>query len=177
MKAFISSLITGMEPIRKVVRETTTAFRHEPIMAEDFAARPDSPQVACLSELRTSDFVVLILGESYGTPQASGLSATHEEYREAKERKPVIALVQEGVVRDARQAEFVTEVQAWEGGLFRGGFTTIDELRSALTRALSDYPRATAAGPVDEAGLAQRAFALLPPPQRNQRAARHSALW
>lgn len=168
MKSFISSLITGMEPIRRVVRETIIAFRHEPIMAEDFAARPDSPQVACLSELRKSDFVVLILGENYGTPQASGLSATHEEYREAKQTKPVVALVQEGVTRDARQSEFVAEVQAWEGGLFRGGFKTIDELRSALTRALNDYGLAMAAGPVDEAGLVQRATALLPLPQRNR---------
>ncbi len=157
-----------MEPIRRVARETVAAFRHEPVMAEDFAARPDSPQVACLSELRSSDVVVLIMGESYGALQASGFSATHEEYREAKGSKPVIALVQEGVTRDARQAEFVTEVQAWEGGLFRGGFRNIDEFRSALTRALSDYALATAAGPVDEAGLVQRALALLPTPQRSQ---------
>ena len=168
MKLFVSSLVTGMEPIRKIVRETAIAFRHEPIMVEGFAARPDSPQVACLSELRSSDFVVLILGESYGATQASGLSATHEEYREAKQTKPIIALVQEGVARDARQSEFVGEVQAWEGGLFRGGFRTIEELRSALTRALSDYALAMAAGPVDEAGLVQRATALLPPAQRSQ---------
>lgn len=166
MRVFISSLITGMEQIRSTVRGVVAAFRHEPVMAEDFGARPQSPQVACLSELRGSDLVVLIMGGAYGAPQESGLSATHEEYREAKESKPVIALVQEGVARDAQQAEFVAEVQAWEGGLFRAAFQNEEELRSALTRALSDYGLATAAGPIDEAGLVERASALLPASQR-----------
>ena len=47
-------------------------------MAEDFGARPDSPQVACLTGLRQSDIVVLIVGEHYGAVQPSGQSATHE---------------------------------------------------------------------------------------------------
>lgn len=34
-----------------------------------------------------------MLGEAYGMKQASGLSATHEEYREARDTKPVIAFV------------------------------------------------------------------------------------
>jgi hypothetical protein len=95
-------------------------------MAEDFGAQPHSPQIACLTGLRLSDLVVLILGEQYGALQPSGLSATHEEYREAKGRKPVIAFVQDGITRDPQQMEFVAELQAWEGGLFRGSFSGSD---------------------------------------------------
>lgn len=91
MKVFISSLIAGFEPFREAVRSAVTTLRHEPVMAEDFGARPSSPQVACLSGLREADAVVLVLGDRYGAVQASGLSATHEEYREAQGRKPVIA--------------------------------------------------------------------------------------
>ena len=130
-------------------------------MAEDFGAQPHSPQVACLTGLRQSDLVVLILGERYGAEQPSGLSATHEEYREARGRKPVLAFVQEGVSFQPRQAAFVNEVQGWVGGLFRTGFTATVDLRVAITRALHDYELAKAVGPVDEADLVRRALAIL----------------
>jgi hypothetical protein len=74
MKVFLSSLIIGMEAFRAAAREALTTLRHEPIMAEEFGAQPNSPQVACLTGLRQSDVVVLILGEHYGAVQPSGLS-------------------------------------------------------------------------------------------------------
>jgi hypothetical protein len=166
MRVFISSLISGMGPIRAAAREVVTTLRGEAIMAEDFGAQPHSPQIACLTGLRQSDLVVLILGEQYGAVQSSGLSATHEEYREAKGRKPVIAFVQEGVSRDSQQIEFVAEVQTWEGGLFRGSFSTPADLRISLTRALHDYDLANAVGPVDHENLVARALAVLPSERR-----------
>jgi hypothetical protein len=166
MKVFVSSLISGMEFVRAAAREAITTLRHEPIMAEDFGAQPRSPQVACLSGIRQSDLVILILGEHYGAIQSSGLSATHEEYREAKGRKPVISFVQDGVTRDPQQAEFVREVQGWEGGLFRGGFTSPSDLKISLTRALHDFELANAVGPVDEQELVKRAVALMPSERR-----------
>ncbi|MGB8477996.1 MAG: DUF4062 domain-containing protein [Acidobacteriaceae bacterium] len=166
MRVFISSLISGMGPIRSAAREVVTTLRGEPVMAEDFGAQPHSPQIACLTGLRRSDLVVLILGEQYGALQPSALSATHEEYREAKGRKPVIAFVQEGVSRDPQQIEFVAEVQAWEGGLFRGSFSTPADLRILLTRALHDYELANAVGPVDHKDLVARAVAALPAERR-----------
>jgi Domain of unknown function (DUF4062) len=52
MKVFISSLISGMERLRKAARDGVTALGHQPVMAEDFGARPHSPQVACLDGVR-----------------------------------------------------------------------------------------------------------------------------
>ena len=167
MKVFVSSLISGMEPLRAAAREAITTLRHEPIMAEDFGAQPNSPQIACLSGLRQSDVVVLIMGAGYGALQPSGMSATHEEYEEAKGRKYIFAFVQEGVERESREAEFVSEVQKWESGLFRGGFRTVDELRQAITRALYDHALANATGPFDQNEMAQRALALIPQERRN----------
>jgi hypothetical protein len=106
--------------------------------------------------------VILILGEHYGAVQPSGISATHEEYREAKGSKPIIAFVQSGITRDQQQANFVNEVQAWEGGLFRGAFREEEDLRIALTRALHDYVVANAVGPIDQHEVTERAKALLP---------------
>ena len=161
MKVFISSLIADMKETRRAARDAVITLRHEAVMAEDFGARPHSPQVACLTGLRQSDLVVLILGERYGAQQPSGLSATHEEYRAARGRKPVLAFVQEGGSFVPRQAAFVNEVQGWVGGLFRTGFTAPVDLRVAITRALHNYELAKAVGPVDEADLVRRALALL----------------
>ena len=170
MKVFISSLIGGMEPLRAAARDAVSVLGHEPVMAEDFGVRVQSPQIACLDGLRQSGIVVLILGASYGAKQRSGLSATYEEYREAKGSRPVIAFVQEGVDRDSDQAGFVKEVQAWEGGLFRGGFRTADELRALITRGLHEWELANAAGPVNPQELLQRALNALPDEDRGSRA-------
>ena len=166
MKVFISSLISGMELLRAAAKDAVMTLRHEPVMAEDFGARPNSPQVACLGELRKADVVVLILGAGYGALQPSGMSATHEEYEDAKGRKYIFAFVQEGVEREHREAALVQEVEAWESGLFRSGFRTVEELRQAITRALYDHAIANATGPVDQDEMAQRAIALLPAEER-----------
>ncbi|MCB1392873.1 DUF4062 domain-containing protein [Nitrobacter sp.] len=168
MKVFVSSLISGFGHERQACRGAITALRHEPVMAEDFGASPHSPQVSCLQGLRSADLVVLVLGQSYGQPQpGSGLSATHEEYREAKGRKPVIAFVQESMTPEPQQAAFIREVQEWENGLFRVGFRAPDDLRDELIRALHDYDLARAVGTVDPKALVQRAKELLPKDERH----------
>ena len=162
MKAFVSSLITGMEAFREAAREAVETARFVPVMAEDFGALPATPQIACLSGLRDSDVVVLVLGEHYGVEQRSGLSATHEEWREAQDRKPVLVFVQDDVSREPRQADLVREVEGWAEGRFRAGFKTPRDLRVAIGGALMDFERANAVGPIDEAALTSRAVALLP---------------
>lgn len=162
MKIFISSLITGMEPVRAAAREAVELLGHEPVMAEQFVASPNSPQVACLQGLRQSGLVILILGAHYGAKQPSGLSATHEEYRAAKGSHPVIAFVEEGVDRDPDEKAFVTEVQAWEGGLFRGGFDTPAQLRGMIARSVHEWELSKAAGPLNPDDMLARALAGLP---------------
>lgn len=166
MKIFISSLISGFEEYRAAASEAVRALGYEPVMAEHFPSQPNSPQVACLAGLRQSALVILLLGERYGAPQNSQLSATHEEYREAKDKRPVIAFVQENIIHEPEQRAFVTEVQQWEAGLFRGGFKTPIDLRDQITRAIHEWQIANASGPVDEHELIQRALAQLPESDR-----------
>lgn len=130
-------------------------------MAEDFGAQASSPQIACLTGLRQSDLVVLVLGARYGAKQASGLSATHEEYREARGRKPILTFIQQGEA-EPDQAALIDEAGSWESGLFRAAFSTPDELRDLVTRALHDYGLAHASAPLDPSALARRAQELLP---------------
>ena len=155
-----------MEPFRAAAREAIIQLGHEPVMAEDFGAQPASPQIACLQGLRQSAAVILILGADYGAKQPSGLSATHEEYRDAKDKRPVIAFVQDGVNREPDQASFVNEVQAWDLGLFRDGLSNPDQLRAKITRRLHEWEVSTMAGPVDEQEMLQRALSLIPDERR-----------
>ena len=163
----MSSVIAGMEPLRQAAREAIVTLRHEPIMAEDFVAQPNTPRVACLTGLRRSDLMVLILGERYGDEQPSGVSATEEEYREANGRIPVLSFVDEGSAPEPRQTDFVESVQKWSSGLFRSGFKGSVDLQRQITRALHDFELANAAGPLDWADLVRRAVAMVPAMQSN----------
>ncbi len=171
MKIFISSLIGGFEQFRAAARSAIVALRHEPVVAENFGAQPNSPQIACLQGVRSADLVVLILGARYGFVQgSSGVSPTHEEYLEARGSKPILMFVQEGVERDEQQAKLVADAGAWQAGHFRAGFKTADELRDLVTRAIHDYQLANAAGPLDTAALSAAALALLPRARENSQA-------
>lgn len=171
MKIFISSLIGGFEEFRAAARSAIVALRHEPIVAEDFSAQASSPQIACLQGLRSADLVVLILGGGYGYAQgSSGVSPTHEEYLEARGRKPILTFVQSGVDRDEKQAKFISEVSEWETGHFRESFKTADELRNLVTRAVHDFQLANAAGPLDVGAMSAKALGLLPKIRQNSQA-------
>jgi hypothetical protein len=162
MKIFISSLIGGFESFRAAARTAVKTLKHDAIMAEDFAASPNSPQIACLRGVRDADIVVLILGERYGSAQSSsGLSPTHEEFLEARGKKPILAFVQNGVKPEPQQADLLADVQAWQGGLFRASFDGADDLKSEIIRAIHEYQLAHAAAPLDVDALEKKSKQLL----------------
>lgn len=163
MKVFISSLISDYGQQREAVASAARSVRCQVLRAEDFGARPDTPQQACLAAVRSSDVVVLLLGASYGAIQPSGVSATEEEWQEAvREQKPVLVFVEQIEGRDPRQQQFIDEVQQWATGRFRGTFTSSDELREKVTAELHDLEVAQAAGAADEGEMRRRAEAALP---------------
>ena len=116
MRIFISSVISGFESHRDAAASAVEDLGHEVVRAEDFGATTSSPQKACLAGVRKPDLTILLLGTRYGAKQPSGLSATHEEYREAQGRQPVLAFVQEQVDYEVPQADFIREVREWETG-------------------------------------------------------------
>lgn len=161
MQVFISSVVDGFEKYRDAAAAGIEMLRHGVIRSEELSASPNTPQQACLSEVRRADVVVLLLGERYGVPQPSGQSATHEEYLEARERKPVLVFLQAGVAMDPPQREFVREVQGWAEGKFSATFTNPDDLKTVVVRALHDYQVALATGSGDVKEMVARASQLL----------------
>ncbi len=162
MKIFISSVVAGFEAHRDAVESAAKTLRHEVIRSEELGAVTESSQVACLSGVRDSDFVILLLGARYGYVQESGISATHEEFREARDSKPVLAFVQQGVEPEERQCEFIAEVRKWESGIGTSDFSDPASLRDAVSRALHDYALSLASGGTDTSEMATRAAALVP---------------
>ena len=134
-----------------------------PRSAEDYGASPETPQRRCLEGVRDADVVILLVGERYGQLQEeSGLSPTHEEYKEAKERKPVLTFVQLGVRREARQEAFLEEVRGWSSGHYTEDFSAEQELQGLVTRRLHEYELSLASGAVDAEEMASRAADLAP---------------
>ncbi len=137
MKVFISSVMDGMGGFREAVAKAIDTLGNETVRAEDFSASPNSPRITCLEAVRSSDAMILILGERYGDQQDSGLSATHEEYRKARKfQQPVLVMVQEKIDREPQQQEFVQEVQKWETGQYTASFGSTEELHKATIMAL-----------------------------------------
>jgi hypothetical protein len=138
-------------------------------MAEDFAAQPQSPQISCLKGVREADLVVLILGSKYGATQGtSRVSPTHEEYLEARGKKPILAFVQNGATFDEKQAALVADVQGWQSGLFRAGFDDADDLQAQIIRAIHEHQLANAAAPLDQKQLEENARQLVAGESRRQ---------
>jgi hypothetical protein len=106
--------------------------------------------------------MILILSKRYGHFQASGLSATHEEYREARDTRPVIVFIEAEIDPEPQQAEFIKEVQGWERGHFTAEFRDANDLRDKAIRAMHDYVLANESAPLDEAELSRRAESLVP---------------
>jgi hypothetical protein len=162
VKVFVSSVVHGFEAERDAAFEAASALGHEVRRSEDFPATIESPQQACLAGVRWSDVVVLLLGGRYGPRQESGLSATQEEYEEAKGTQRILAFVQAGVDREPTQAAFIELVRGWVGGAVTGSFESPDELAARVTRSLHELELSMSAGPLDEDEMRARALALIP---------------
>ena len=162
MRVFISSVITGYEAFRDAVDTAIRSLGHEVIRAEDFGALSSTPQQACLDGVRQADVVVLLVGSRYGTAQALGYSATEEEYREARESKPVLVFVEGVSSREQRQETFLAEIQSWSRGHLTEDFTRPESLRVAVTRQLHRLELSQQAGTVDPEEMQRRAMQLIP---------------
>ncbi len=168
MKIFVSSVMNGFEDYREAAFAAIRSLDHEIVRAEDFPASNVPSRVACLQGVREADFVVLILGERYGwSGTRSGLSPTHEEFREAASEGKVIPFVQADVSREEAQQRFVDEVEDYDTGMHRGQtFRTPEELRTEVTRAIARLQLSAATTPVDVGSLVEKARDVIPVEER-----------
>ena len=162
MRVFVSSLIRGHEDWRDATRGAIEALGLQAAMAEDFGASPDPARTECLAAVREADVMVLILGAEYGQPMGSGMSATHQEYREARQSTPVLAFLHAGADPQHDQAAFIREVRDWEDGHYTTSFRDRDDLRDKVLRALYEFRAREDSMPLDADALHERAGDLVP---------------
>lgn len=95
IKVFLSSVSRGLEVVRQQLLNDLRIARFAVVNMESFGARAERPLDVCLSELRTADVVVVVIGPRYGSlTEGDEVSYTHEEFREAQRRGlPVLAFV------------------------------------------------------------------------------------
>ena len=106
--------------------------------------------------------MILLLGARYGAEQPSGLSATHEEYREAKDRCDVLVFIQAGTQREPDQDRFIRETQDWEAGRYTESFSTPAGLRDSVIRAVHRLELSRSTGFPDQDEMLARAESLTP---------------
>jgi len=148
---FVSSVIEDYAAERQAVRDAIYTLQNEgldvrPVLAEELPAGREAPRTALLEEVGSCDVYVGILGRRYGYVNPhSGLSATEEEYRRAREHaKPILLFVEQlpaGEEGEARQREFVGAVTDYVSGHYVSFFQTLDQLRLQAYRALAEQMR------------------------------------
>ena len=134
---FVSSVAQGMNEYRQVAREAIRTMEHTPVMFEEFSAKPYSSEQACLHEVEQSDIYLVIVGRDYGYETPEGLSVTQAEFRAAKAtNKSILAFIQQVDARDERQLTFLSEIEAYQSGVFRASFSSALELNNEIIKAL-----------------------------------------
>lgn len=93
-RVFVSSVSVGLESVRQQIAADLAKAGFEPRGMEQFGAQDQPPIETCLRSLRLAEAVVLLVGPRYGSLLPQGISYTHAEFREARERGiPVLAFV------------------------------------------------------------------------------------
>ena len=162
MRVFVSSVIRGMEQYRDAACNAIESLGYVVIRSEEFGPSTDTPRRECLEAARTADLTIVLLGERYGAPQNKGLSATHEEFREARDHGNVAVLVQRGVDAEPLQRGLLEEAQDWDTGRLTNTFSGPDDLRAKVTRVLHEHALSQQNIPLDPSELLERARSRLP---------------
>ncbi|WP_051662816.1 DUF4062 domain-containing protein [Alicyclobacillus macrosporangiidus] len=147
-RVFISSVISGYEHYRQAVADSVDYLdRHglslQPWRMEvDKPAPNNEPQTACLHEVKACPIYILLVGPRYGfVNPASGISATHEEFRTAvtDPTKTILVFVEESDVEwDEEQKAFLQEVGDYVKGRFYRKFTNAFHLQLEVERAFRE---------------------------------------
>ncbi|GEM_PF-2511218 len=148
-RVFISSVMRGYETKRAAVRRAIEELADaghaiQAVTAELLPASAEPPREATLKKVIESDIYLAILGKRYGyiNPE-TGLSATHEEYRTARDhRKPILIFLEElppGEEPEDLQKAFIQEVKDYLQGHYIKKFRNEDQLRYEVYRALERW--------------------------------------
>jgi Domain of unknown function (DUF4062) len=134
---FLSSVMGELKDERRAVAVALESEGFTVRWFEDFGGTDDPPDAAYLTEVAAADIYVGLMGDDYGTMHATGFSATHEEYLEARRRGKRVTFWarNDGSNRDGHARNFVSEVRVFN---VTGGYSDADDLVRRLVRRLRE---------------------------------------
>ena len=148
LKVFISSVQKELEPERRAIGAylSTDEFLSActaPRLFEDYPQPLRPNPKGYLDLLRQCQVYLLLLGETYGTDAGSGLSATHQEYRLARELNLPVLVCVKGQDADRVEAEkaFFQEIKA--DGHTYSRFDTEKKLLEVVGKRLREHIETT----------------------------------
>jgi CheY-like chemotaxis protein len=140
IKVFVSSTMRDLEAERHVVKQAIQDLGPQYLveMAEDWHARPGSPQSICQGAVCECNIFVLIVGSRCGDPVApGGVSPVEDEYNTARDHhKPILVFVKKVQERDARMEAFLVRVSAYDQGHLLKYFDNLNLLRIEVQGAV-----------------------------------------
>jgi len=127
--AFISST-ADLKSERDAVEEVLNDLKIDASRFESWPSSPNNPISECLKQVEESYAFILLLGKKYGNFAEDGLSATHKEYRKAKELNlPIFAYIFHTNNLEEKQQSFIDEVNK---NKFRIVVKNINELKEKV---------------------------------------------
>ena len=147
-RVFISSTYEDMKDYRNAAADALTNIQAIPMGMERFTATTQPVIDRCYDEIRQCQFCVSIIGFRYGSLyKDSGLSYSELEFNEAERLGiPILVFIRKGSydsdkinVKDlTRLNRFKRKLQNSANNRLCAYFTTPEDLRDKLTRALQD---------------------------------------
>ena len=133
----VSSIVDGFREYREAARAGIEAAGGRPLLVnEDFPSVATSSRNACLDAINGADYVVSIVAGRGGWTAPSGQLVVEEELEHARRRNlRVLGFVQD-TPRDPNAERFAQRLSDYVTGAFRTTFTTPDDLRKQIERAV-----------------------------------------
>jgi hypothetical protein len=136
--AFVSSTYVDLRKHRQATLDALLRQKVLPLGMELWTASPTTALRYCLDELALSDFMILIIGERYGSVTDDGLSFTETEYDQAKELQlPVYVFLPQKLSHRSPPALRRFAARLGEEKMV-AHYTTVDDLRTKVIQAVSD---------------------------------------
>lgn len=153
-RVFISSTFEDMKDFRNAVSEALTNIQSVYMGMERFTATTQPVIDRCYEEIRQCQFCVSIIGFRYGSLyKDSNLSYSELEFNEAERLGiPILVFIRKGSIESdkididdlSRLEKFKKRLQGSASNRLTASFTTPEDLRDKLTRALqAEFKRRT----------------------------------
>ncbi|MBI5059903.1 DUF4062 domain-containing protein [candidate division KSB1 bacterium] len=141
LRVFISSVQTEFAEERKELREYLSCdplLRRffEPFIFEDVPAADRRADEIYLGKVQECDIYLGLFGCQYGREDATGKSATHQEFDEATRRHKERLIFIKGGDRTARELKMQALIRQVEAELVRKRFADLSELKAGVYAAL-----------------------------------------